>query len=58
MDATSLIVTLALLTLGAGAIFALVEKERTERRKADPNAPKSTLASDTANTTRDGRAPD
>ncbi|TCP43208.1 hypothetical protein [Rhodovulum marinum] len=55
MTATDLIVILALGTLGAGAIYALVDKRRTEARKADPDAPKSTLAADAPSTTPSGK---
>lgn len=55
MTATNLIVILALGTLCAGAIYALREKWKTEERKNDPNAPKSTLAADAPSTTSDGR---
>lgn len=37
---------LSLLTLLAVAVFALVSKARVEERRHDPNAPKSTLATD------------
>lgn len=37
---------LSLFTLLAVAVFALWSKERTEERRHDPNAPKSTLAKD------------
>ena len=46
MTASYLVPILALVTLGAVLIFALVSKERVERRRQDPNAPKSTLAAD------------
>lgn len=46
MDFTYLIVVLALGTLFAGLVFALVSKAKVEKRKDDPNAPKSTLAAD------------
>ncbi|HKK97120.1 MAG TPA: hypothetical protein VJ928_02995 [Marivita sp.] len=46
MDAFTIIPTLFLMTAGAVIVFALVSKERTERRKKDDNAPKSTLAAD------------
>ncbi len=46
MDATYIIVLLALFTFLAFIIFALVSKKKTEDRKNDPNAPKSSLASD------------
>ena len=37
---------LFLLTLLSVAVFALVSKERVDRRRQDPTAPKSTLAKD------------
>jgi len=40
------LIFLALFTLGAGIIFALVSKRRVEARRHDPDAPKSTLAKD------------
>ncbi|RBO51381.1 hypothetical protein DSD19_19900 [Rhodovulum sp. BSW8] len=55
MDATSLIATLALGTLCAVVVFAWVSKRRTEARKADPDAPKSTLAADAPSTRSDGK---
>ncbi|TCO72854.1 hypothetical protein [Rhodovulum euryhalinum] len=55
MTTMNLIVILALLTLGGGAIYALIEKRKTEQRMADPHAPKSTLAADAPSTTPDGR---
>jgi hypothetical protein len=55
MDASTLIVTLALVTLIAVVIFAMRSQQQTLRRKADPDAPKSTLASDAPGTTPDGK---
>ncbi|MFC3182573.1 hypothetical protein [Cypionkella sinensis] len=46
MDTAWIVPMLALCTLGAVCIFALISKERTEERKHDPFAPKSTLAKD------------
>ena len=46
MDVTLLIAALAIATLVAVMIFAIVSKQRTEARKRDENAPKSTLAAD------------
>lgn len=46
MDTTMLIPLLSLVTLLAVCVFALVSKARVEERRADPNAPKSTLAKD------------
>lgn len=45
MDA-SLVATLALVTLLAVAVFALVSKQRVEKRRHDPAQQKSTLAPD------------
>ena len=45
MDAY-LIPTLAILTLAVVAVIAWDSKRRTERRKQDPEAPKSALARD------------
>lgn len=46
MDVTVLIAGLALMTIIATCIFALWSKAATERKRADPAAPKSTLAAD------------
>lgn len=46
MTAPYLITILALFTLLAVTVFALVSKERVERRRKDPEAPKSRLAAD------------
>lgn len=46
MDTSIFLPLLTFGTLFAVAIFALVSGERTERRRKDPNAPKSTLAKD------------
>jgi len=46
MDVTQLIPALALLTLLGVAVFALVSKRKIDERRADPKAPKSTLAED------------
>ena len=43
-----LLVILAFFTLLAVALFAFVSKQRVEKRKDDPSAPKSTLAKDEA----------
>lgn len=40
---------LALFSLGAFLVFAVVGKRKTEQRRNDPNAPKSTLAEDAPN---------
>jgi hypothetical protein len=49
MDASFLVPLLALITLLAVAVFALVSKSRVEKRRHDPNAPKSSLAKDAPN---------
>jgi len=46
MDLSFLVPLLALITLLAVAVFALVSKSRVEKRRHDPTAPKSTLAED------------
>ena len=46
MDSLWIIPILAMVTLLAVAIFALVSKWRVEQRREDPNAPKSRLAKD------------
>jgi len=46
MDVTTLLPVLALFTLLAVAVFALVSKKKTEERMDDPTVPKSTLAKD------------
>jgi len=51
----SIIVVLALMTLAAGVIYAGYEQHKTLQRKADPDAPKSTLASDAPSTRPDGK---
>ncbi len=45
-DIVVLLPALALFTLTAACIVALWSKEVTEKRKNDPNAPKSRLAAD------------
>ena len=52
-----LIPLLALVTLLLVAFYALYSKAKTEKRRRDPNAPKSTLAVD-APSTRAGDPPD
>ncbi len=47
MDWTILVGALAFFTLGVVAILAFVSKQKTDARKKDPSAPKSTLAKDT-----------
>ena len=49
MDTSIFLPLLTFGTLFAVAIFALVSSERTERRRKDPNAPKSSLAKDAPN---------
>lgn len=44
MDATFLIVLLAMFTMLAAAVFAIVSKERTEELRRDPKSPKSSLS--------------
>jgi len=46
MDYNLLLPLLALFTLVAVMVLAMWSKAATERRKADPDAPKSTLAKD------------
>lgn len=46
MDLTYLVVILALGTMLAFLIFALLGKHKTEARRRKPDAPKSTLAAD------------
>lgn len=46
MDFTYLIVILALLTMLAVLVFALVSKAKVENRIEDDDTPKSTLAAD------------
>ena len=46
MDISFYLPLLTLVTLLAGVVFALVSKYRVEQRRADPEAPKSTLAAD------------
>ncbi|WP_295314356.1 hypothetical protein [Roseobacter sp.] len=55
MDATYIIVILALMTMLAVIVFSLYSKHKTEERLDDPNAPKSTLAADKAS---DGKPTD
>jgi len=50
MDVTVLIPALAMMTLLAVAIFALVSKKKVEKKLHDPNAKKSTLADDAPDT--------
>lgn len=51
MDAVNYFVPiLAMITLGAVCIYSLVERNRTERQRHDPEVPKSTLAEDAGNT--------
>ena len=46
MEYTFIVPLLALITLLAVCVFALVSKARTEHRRHDPDAPKSSLAKD------------
>lgn len=46
MDTSIFLPILTFGTMFAVIVFALVSKERTERRRKDPDTPKSTLASD------------
>jgi Tfp pilus assembly protein PilX len=46
MDMTQLIVVLFLFTILAVMGFAAFSKRKTEERMSDPNAPKSSLATD------------
>jgi hypothetical protein len=47
---TFIVPVLSMITLLAVAVFALVSKARIERRRHDPDAPKSTLAPDAPDT--------
>jgi hypothetical protein len=46
MDLSFLVPLLAMLTLLAFLIFAMIGKARVDKRRRDPDAPKSTLAED------------
>jgi hypothetical protein len=46
MDWTILTSGLAFFTLGIFAVLAMVSKRKTDARRKDPTAPKSTLAKD------------
>lgn len=46
MDSSTLIAVLSFGTLGSVIAFALISKRRTDARRNDPTAPKSTLAKD------------
>jgi hypothetical protein len=46
MDLAWIIPLLALMTLLAGSVFALISQKRTEERRKDDSVPKSSLASD------------
>ncbi len=48
MGTFSYLAILALFSMGAMIIFAIVSKERTERMKRDPDSEKSALAADTS----------
>ncbi|WP_292287180.1 hypothetical protein [Marivita sp.] len=49
MTAEFAVPLLALITMLAAIIFALVSKQRTDQKMADPNASKSRLAEDAPN---------
>lgn len=49
MTLSTFLPLLTLVTLGAIAVVALGSKYATEKRKEDPEAPKSTLAEDAPN---------
>ncbi len=53
METSGLIVTLSIVTLLAVLAIAWISKRRTDKRKHDPQAPKSTLAEDAPNTRRE-----
>lgn len=46
MNITDLVVILALFTMLAVIVFALVSKAKVEKRLSDPDSTKSTLAAD------------
>lgn len=46
MEMTFIVPILALLTMLAGCVFALINLRAVEARRADSDAPKSTLAAD------------
>ncbi|MCC6001497.1 MAG: hypothetical protein JJU19_11630 [Pararhodobacter sp.] len=52
MDLVWLLPLLALGTISAVLIFAIVSKARVEERRTDPQAPKSTLAADAPSSRR------
>lgn len=52
MEITTLVFVLMLMTLLAALIFAIVSKRRVEERRENDEAPKSTLAKDTPDSTR------
>jgi hypothetical protein len=47
MDTSFFLPILTMVTLLAGAVFGYVSAQRTEERRKDPYAPKSTLSPDT-----------
>jgi hypothetical protein len=49
MDVEFFVPLLALITLLAVTLFALFSKKKTEDKRHDPQAPKSTLAEDAPN---------
>ncbi|WP_342069827.1 hypothetical protein [Yoonia algicola] len=50
MDSGFLVIMLALFTLLAFVVVAIIDKRKTERRMDDPTAGKSTLAADKSST--------
>ncbi len=52
MDFAYIVRLLALITLLAALIFALVSKKKVDERRADPTRLKSTLAENESNTER------
>lgn len=50
MGSEILIAVLALVTFGIVMLVAMRSKAKTEERRKDPDAPKSTLAADAPNT--------
>ena len=46
MTSSFIVPLLALVTMLAAVVFALVSKAKTDARRHDPNAPTSTLAKD------------
>lgn len=48
MEGSFLVAALSIVTIAGALVFAMVSKRRTEARKDNPNAPKSSLAADGA----------